>query len=343
MKNVIFAILISICTIGCSCFKLNRSSAQADEISHIPAPIYADPHYTGSCDPEIIYNEKTKEWFFFYTGRRPAQGVAATCGNPIGVAKSKNLIDWEFKGFCKFDGKGGKPDSEQTYWAPGIIVNGNDVHMFVTYKPDATPPWGTGGSIAHYKTNIDDLVNGWKRVDVVIDEDNCLDASVLKLDDGRFRMYYVGGNENGKKRIKYAESSDLFTWKTKGVVLGDVNNKKVHGYGYQEAVYVFRWKKKFFMLTDPHDGLCTYVSEDGITWSYQSQIMNEGESNRTLDWTKARHPSVIVRGNQAFIIYHVEPFRPHKARGANLEKHQRYSFIQMAELKFENETLTCTR
>lgn len=61
----------------------------------------------------------------FYTDRRPVKGVAATVGNPIGVCVSDNFTDWRFLGYCKFDGVGGKPDSEQTRWAPGIIIDGD--------------------------------------------------------------------------------------------------------------------------------------------------------------------------------------------------------------------------
>lgn len=303
----------------------------------IPAPVFADPYYCGSCDPEIVWNEYMNKWLIFYTGRRPATGVAATCGNPIGVCSSSDLITWEFEGYCLFDGKGGKPDSEQTYWAPGVIIDGDTAHMFVTYKEDATPPWGTGGCIAHYVAPIDNMIDGWRRVDVSIGEDNCLDASVIRLSDGNFRMYYVGGINNpetkGRKTIRYAESKDLMNWNVMGDVKGDVNNRKVHGINYQEAVYVFKYKKMYYMLTDPHKGLSTYSSIDGITWKYHGQIMKSGTSKRTLDWSQARHPSVIVHKNVPYIYYHVEPFRPDKVGAPKLEKHQRYSFIQMAELE----------
>lgn len=302
-----------------------------------PAPIYANPNYCGSCDPEIVWNPCTEEWIFFYTGRRPALGVAATCGNPIGVATSKDFIHWAFEGYCMFDGEGGKPDSEHTFWAPGVIIDGNEAHMFVTYKEDATPPWGIGGCIAHYKAPIANMLSGWKRVNVTISEDNCLDASVIKLKNGKFRMYYVGGINNpetkGRKTIRYAESDSLYNWQVKGNVLGEVNDNAVHGLGYQEGVYVFQLKGRFYMLTDPHKGLATYSSDDGVIWKYHGQIMQTGTSSRTLDWSQARHPSVIVKDNKAYMVYHVEPFRSEKAKGAGLEKHQRYAFIQMTELE----------
>lgn len=176
-----------------------------------------------------------------------------------------------------------------------------------------------------------------KRVDVSIGEDNCLDASVIRLVDGGFRMYYVGGvnnpEEKGRKTIRYAESRDLMNWSVKGDVKGEVNDKKVHNINYQEAVYVFSYRKMYYMLTDPHKGLSTYSSSDGITWKYHGQIMQSGSSKRTLDWSQARHPSVMVYENVPYIYYHVEPFRPDNVGAPKLEKHQRYSFIQMAELE----------
>lgn len=316
---------------------LLSSMVEAQQTEFISAPIFADPHYCGSCDPEVVWNPATREWMFFYTGRRPAQGVAATCGNPIGVATSKDFRNWAFKGYCLFDGKGGKPDNENTLWAPGIIIDNNHAHMFVTYREGATPPWGERGGIVHYKAPVADMLSGWKRVDVTLDDSSCLDASVIKLESGKFRMYYVGSANNpqtkGRKTIRFAESDDLNTWQVKGDVLGDVNDNKVHDLGYQEGVYVFQFKGRFYMLTDPHKGLATYSSDDGITWKYHGQIMQAGTSSRTLDWSQARHPSVIVKDNKAYIVYHVEPFRPEKVQAPKLEKHQRYAFIQMAELK----------
>lgn len=302
-----------------------------------PAPIYADPHYCGSCDPEIVWNPSTVEWMFFYTARRPALGVAATCGNPIGMATSKDLRNWAFKGYYLFDGKGGKPDSEHTFWAPGVIINEGEAHMFVTYKEDATPPWGTRGCIAHYKAPLNDMLNGWRRMSVTIGEDDCLDASVIKLGTGKFRMYYVGGINNSetkeRKTIRYAESDDLNNWIVKGNVHGDVNDHKIHGLGYQEGVYVFQMKGRFYMLTDPHKGLATYSSIDGVDWKYHGQIMKTGTSSRTLDWSQARHPCVIVKDHEAYIVYHVEPFRPEKKSGLKLEKHERYASIQISPLE----------
>ena len=37
-----------------------------------PAPLFIDPNYHGSCDPEIVWNEHDQSWYIYYTARRPA-------------------------------------------------------------------------------------------------------------------------------------------------------------------------------------------------------------------------------------------------------------------------------
>ena len=118
MRKILICFVLAF---GMSCFAKN--------IVDIPAPLYADSHYCGSCDPEIIWNPELKEWMIFYTGRRPALGQASACGTPIGVCTSKDMKHWKFQGYCTFDGEGGKPDSEHTFWAPGCIVKDGLIHI----------------------------------------------------------------------------------------------------------------------------------------------------------------------------------------------------------------------
>jgi Glycosyl hydrolases family 43 len=332
-RKILFFGLISL-------YFASLSAALGQGRDFLPVPAFADPHYCGSCDPEVVWNPFEKVWSIYYTGRRPALGMSSSCGNPIGVASSKDMKKWTFRGYCIFDGKGGLPDGDQTFWAPGVIVSGKNAHMFVTYKADATPPWGTGGCIAHYVAPISDMINGWKRVDVTISEDNCLDANVIKLPNGTFRMYYVGGYNNpeskGRRTIRYAESPDLMSWTIKGEVQGDVNKESITSIPYQEGVYVFLYNKRYYMIADPHKGLSTYSSEDGVVWKYHGQIMQGGTSPRLLDWSQARHPSVLIKGKKVYIVYHVEPFRPDVLKG-RLEPHQRYAFIQIAELRCDKD------
>ena len=36
----------------------------------VSKPLFHDPHYHGSCDPEIVWNEHEQQWWIFYTARR---------------------------------------------------------------------------------------------------------------------------------------------------------------------------------------------------------------------------------------------------------------------------------
>lgn len=133
------------------------SNALYGQEGKIPAPLFVDPNYHGSCDPEIVWNTYGQQWYIYYTARR------STLENtwlvtPIGVIRSKDMVKWEFLGYCKFDGKGGKKDAGSTFWAPAIIADNGKLQMFVTWKPHTVPdagPWGGPGKIVHDETPLD--------------------------------------------------------------------------------------------------------------------------------------------------------------------------------------------
>jgi hypothetical protein len=136
----------------------------------------------------------------------------------------------------------------------------------------------------------------------------------------------------------------MVNWENKGKCPGDVNAPSAErGFGYQEAPYVFRWRDRYWMLTDPHEGLAVFQSPDGVTWTEQERILRaagEGQADATL----ARHPSVAVHGDRAFIFYHTEPNRPYPTPPAEQRTiQQKISYLQMAELKIENGKLACDR
>ncbi|MEM6365636.1 MAG: hypothetical protein AAF745_14500, partial [Planctomycetota bacterium] len=60
-------------------------------------PLFADPHYNGSCDPEVIWNPVQKEWFIYYTARRATRKKATYVGTTLGVISSSDLINWRFR------------------------------------------------------------------------------------------------------------------------------------------------------------------------------------------------------------------------------------------------------
>lgn len=305
----------------------------------VPAPLFVDPNYHGSCDPEIVWNPELEEWFIYYTARRAKRESATYVGTPIGVISSKDLAHWKFHGYCSFDGVNGEPDMPVTYWAPGIIRDGETLHMFVTYKNNAEPPWGGKGVIRHYAAPINDPVNGWKLIGIPdFAQPDPIDATLIKV-NGEFRAYHRVADGGG---IQWSRSSDLVNWDNQGKCPGDVNAKS-RGYGYQEAPYVFRFKDYWWMLTDPHKGLAVFRSRDAITWDLQERILEE-PGTRPQDHTLARHPSVAVVGDRAFLLYHVEPNRPYPTPPAEQRTvQQKLSFLQIAELKVNQGKLVCDR
>ncbi|MCP5523742.1 MAG: glycosyl hydrolase family 43 [Verrucomicrobiales bacterium] len=306
-----------------------------------PAPMFEDPNYHGSCDPEAIWNPHAAEWWVFYTARRATRTSGTYVGTPIGVAASKDLRSWRFLGYCTLNGIPGQPDMPDTHWAPGIVRDGDAFHLFATYKDNATPPWGGPGVIRHYTAPVDDLLAGWRLVGLAaFAQPDPIDASLIRIDVG-FRAYYrVGGNGG----IHWATSHDLVQWTNRGPCPGDVKAPAAdRGFGYQEAPYVFRFHGAWWMLTDPHQGLAVYGSGDAMTWKLQGLILKE-PGRRPLDGTRARHPSVAVVGDRAFLFYHVEPWRPYPTPPAEQRTvEQKRSFLQMAELRMEQGKLVCDR
>lgn len=316
-------------------------SAVAGEV---PSPIFTDPHYHGSADPEIVWNSHEGEWWIFYTARRALRedGTAAAC--PIGVAKSKDLVSWDFAGYCKFDGSGGKPDANHTYWAPAVVSDGNTYHMFVTYKPLTTGFWGGRDVwIRHYKAPADDLIDGWVYVNDAIKTPEAIDAGLIKK-DGEWLMYYRAKEDGAEKMgTYYARSKNLVNWERMGLAAGDVNDRPVTGYGYQEAQYPFCWQGRYWLLTDPTGAdIAIYSSDDALDWKFNNSLLSKA-GERKMDNSQGRHPSVAVIGDRAFIFYHVEPFRDYSKPYPKNKPEQKRTCLQMAELELKNGKVVCDR
>ncbi|MEM9366685.1 MAG: sulfatase-like hydrolase/transferase [Planctomycetota bacterium] len=305
----------------------------------ITKPLFADPNYNGSCDPEVVWNPHEKEWFIYYTARRATRVTGTYVGTPIGVISSPDLASWRFRGYCTFDGHKGQADNDNTHWAPGVIVADEKLHMYATYKDSAKPPWGGVGVIRHYVAPLNDPIDGWELAEVPqFNQPDPIDVSLLKVGE-EYRAYYRVGKGGG---IQWATSTDLVSWENQGKCPGDLNSDD-RGFGYQEAPYVFEFQDRFWMLTDPHDGLAVFHSNDGVTWTQQQRILR-APGKGSADATLARHPSVAVVGERAFILYHTEPNRPYPSPPAEKRTpHQKISFLQMAELKVTDGVLTCER
>ncbi len=303
-----------------------------------PAPLYADPIYNGTRDPEIVYNPFEKEYWIFYTASRPFTDKGNFVGTPLGIAASKDLVNWRFIGYCSFNGVAGKPDAPHTNWAPGIFIEGDTANMFVTFKEDTIPPWGGPSRLDHYKAPISDMQRGWKYFRTVTDQPQAIDATVLKINTV-YHMWYRDCITE-PCGIYHAQSKDMKTWDFTGKTEGDVNNMDINKIWYQEGPYVFFWKNKYRMITDTGDAIATYSSDDAIHWVYDGNIMGRNTGTRKFDTTNAKHASVKVINDRAFIFYHVEPYADLKE---NLPGPKFLCYLQMAELKIKNNMLECDR
>ena len=157
-------------------------------------------------------------------------------------------------------------------------------------------------------------------------------------------MWYRDRPTEDTGGLYYAQSNDLYHWTLKGLAKGDINNVEVTNHTYQEGAYAFQWKGYFWIIADPHKGLAVYRSKDAENWEYQGIVMYE-PGTRFFDNTRARHPSVIIRNDRAFIVYHVQPFLGYNpnTHEAGDDVYQKLSFLQMAELEFKDGKLICDR
>jgi len=299
-----------------------------------PSPLFRDPNYDGAADPEIVWNTHAKEWWIFYTGRRATLPDEMTyAGNPIGVAASRDGQTWRHLGYCQFDGKGGRADSDDTYWAPGIIRDGDTYHMFVTFKKGRPRPWTGKSFIVHYQAPARNLLNGWKKVKSQTLPDGVIDAGLLKL--GReWKLWY-----KHKGKVPLVVSKDLLDWKKRGLIPGDVNEER----GI-EAPFVFRWKGAYWMLTDPHNGIQVYRSEHTESWKKTGTILL-APGSRPLDNSRGRHASAAVVDGRAFVFYHVEPNRDYINKKDPNEKTpgEKICVLQVAEIEWDGEKIICDR
>jgi len=56
-----------------------RATKKPDSLRTPPAPLYRDPVFDGAADPSLVWNDKERAWWIFYTNRR-ANAVDAQDG-----------------------------------------------------------------------------------------------------------------------------------------------------------------------------------------------------------------------------------------------------------------------
>ncbi|MCK4855866.1 MAG: glycosyl hydrolase, partial [Bacteroidales bacterium] len=160
--------------------------------SSTPAPLFRDPVYDGAADPVLVWNPNRNVWWMFYTQRRAkidVPGVEWCHGTEIGVAESRDSgFSWTYIGTLPLS----HPDNAYSFWAPDVILDDKGIfHLFPSYVPGAAEThrnWGGERHIFHYTSK--DLWN-WKFQErVPLSSDYCIDATLFRKPDGKWRMWY---------------------------------------------------------------------------------------------------------------------------------------------------------
>jgi len=336
MKIIQSFMMIALMLQGCN--SVQKKHPLRFDIEKASAPLFRDPIFDGAADPSVLWNQKTGEWWIFYTQRRASRvfdNVAYCYGTAVGIAVSLDYgKTWEYRGTAKLPAS--NPGND-TFWAPQVMYDDTKgtYHMFVTYINGIFSNWGGEREMHHYVSN--DLKT-WKATKP-IGTRVCIDAMVYPLQDGTWKMWYK--DELNGHYIASAISDDLIDWKHLGKI--EIDNR------HSEGPTVFEWKGKYWMVTDPtymeRTGLDVFSSEDAINWEFNNTILNN-EGMRNDDNEQGRHADVKVVNDRAFIFYMTHPGRIYKdgkeVDEANLVRYQRSS-LQVAELEYQDRKIVCDR
>jgi sucrose-6-phosphate hydrolase SacC (GH32 family) len=296
-----------------------------------PKPLYRDPVYDGAADPVLIWNKKAKKWWMFYTNRRAtdttATGVTWVHGTRIGIAESGDGgATWAYRDTANINYR---PQPGYTFWAPDVVEDKGTYHMFLTYVPGTFTDWNHPRSIVHLTSP--DLLN-WQYVSTLpLATDKVIDASVLRLPNGTWRLWY--NNERDHKSTYYADSPDLRTWTEHGPALADRG----------EGPKVFRWHGQYWLIIDPWKGLGAYHSTDLLHWTAQPTRLLEAPGRGPDDQAIGGHADVVVSGDRAYLFYFTHPGRSKNNPAPANSIAAKRSVIQVVELHYQNGELTCDR
>ncbi len=301
------------------------------EEKNIPsAPLFCDPICDGAADPTIIWNRQEKAWWIIYTQRRAnveCEGYSWVHGSDIGIASSNDDgKSWTYRGILQgLEFEKGR----NTFWAPEVIWENGLYHMYVSYVRGVPQDWAAQASIVHFTSgNLWD----WKYESILnLECKEVIDACVHKLPDGKWRMWY-----RNDLNTYAADSDNLYNWKVAGPVITDCHH---------EGPNVFFWKEKYWMITDPWEGMAVYYSTDCQNWTRQSNIL-ETPGKRSGDSNQGSHGDVLVIGEKAYLFYHVHPehYRDDsKSMFYSMPYSSKRSVLQVVELEYESGQLVCDR
>jgi hypothetical protein len=293
-----------------------------------PAPLFRDPVFDGAADPSLIWNEREREWWVFYTNRRAnapdaQDGVRWCHGTDLGIASSPDGRTWTYRGTAQ--GLEFEP-GRNTFWAPCLVEHGAAYHMFVAYVRGVPADWSGDRHIVHYESR--DLVHWTFKSILKLSSDRVIDAYVYAKPSGGWRMWYK--DETNGSHIYAADSEDLDRWTVKGPVVTSTD---------QEGPAVFRWRGSYWLLVDRWQGLGVLRSDDLEHWTEQPGTILGVPGTRPDDADIGRHGEVIIQGADAYLFYFTHPFGPKEH--VQLSKHR--SSLQVAKLELADGIIVCDR
>lgn len=294
-----------------------------------PKPLYRDPVHDGAADASTVYDAKAREWVMFYTNRRADlpldddKDVRWVHGTAIGTARSKDGAHWRYSGTAAI------PESctGATLWAPDVERFNGKWHMWVTVVPGIFRDWNAPRFIVHLTST--DLAQWSCGETLELGSDRVIDASVIALPRGGYRLFF--NDERMGKAIRTADSTDLVNWTVKDRLTTTPG----------EGPKAFRWKNRWWLISDAWKGLLVMRSDDGEKWTSQPDYILATPGQTATDRAKGQHPDIIVSGERAYIIYFVHQGGEDEAK-ANADW-QRRTVLQIAELHEKDGVISVDR
>ena len=243
-------------------------------------PLYRDPVFDHPTDPVLTYNAESHRWLMYYTQRRGG-GIPLIHGTKIGMAASEDGgANWKYIGTADITYKQDEYPTNYTYWAPEVIWANGKYHMFLAFVPGIFSDWNHPREIGHL-TSVDGIK--WETIGKVdLDSNKVIDPCVIQLPDGTWRMFYK--DEARPHNVCYADSPDLYQWKTKGNAVTDRNG---------EGEKVIHWQGKYWLLadTDRPWGQAVWSSDDCTHWTPQDSTFY------------GSHGDIVISGGRAWWFY----------------------------------------
>ena len=188
--------------------------------------------------------------------------------------------------------------------------------------------WEEDRKILHYSS--EDLWIWTYEGELDLKSNRVIDACIYKINEDTYKMWYK--DEANHSYTTAASSKDLYHFEVLGVEIDDCP---------QEGPNVFELGGKKWMISDCWDGLAVYSSDDYINWKRCKNILKES-GTRMLDQGVGHHADVVVVNERAYIFYFCHPFHTSHVGERNFGN-PNSAFLQVAELKIENNILVCNR